>query len=649
MLLRRSSLLSFISVLLLTAAQVAAAQQKNDRPAASNPAPEISYTVSMPEPHTHLLQVEVRVGRAGAAKLPAQIDLVMPVWTPGSYLVREYARHVQDFAATETGGKALAWRKVNKNTWRVETGGAAHEVRVSYSVYANELTVRTNELHDRHAFWNNAATLMYVDGQLSAPATVRVVPFGEWKVATGLPAVAGERNTFRAENFDVLYDSPFLASDFKTLSFEVRGVPHRIVIDGEGNYDAERLRRDVQQIVETAAAMMGDIPYRDYTFQFMLHPTAGGGLEHLNSTAIIWRRFNFRPEASYDDFLSLVAHEYFHLWNVKRIRPDALGPFDYTGENYTRLLWVAEGITSYYENILSRRAGLITDKEYLTTIANSIRALQNTPGRLEQSIEEASFDAWIKYYRPDENSINSAISYYDKGAIVGLLLDLEIRRRTAGAKSLDDVIRLLYNDFSKQTRNFTPEDFQRAAEAAAGASLDEFFRRYVRGREELDYNTAFAGVGLQLLTTAAAIPPAAASSDPAKPAPLKPYFGATLRQDGDRLIIANVLAGTPAYNSGLNYNDQIVALDGLRVTLPVFNTRLEERRPGDEVRLTVFRLDELRTITVKLGGRAEESYRIVPLAQQTPEQKRLYDNWLYTLSQKSATTESSLTDEALMR
>ncbi|HZH29785.1 MAG TPA: PDZ domain-containing protein [Pyrinomonadaceae bacterium] len=632
MLLRRTSLLSFVWILALAASQGAWAQQRNTRPPApAGVAPEISYTVSMPEPHTHLLQVEMRVGRAGGtANLPAQVDLVMPVWTPGSYLVREYARHVQDFAATEAGAvnRPLAWRKINKNTWRVETNGAAREVRATYSVYANELTVRTNELHDRHAFWNNAALLMYVDGQLSAPSTVRVVPFGDWKIATGLPAVSGQRNTFRAENFDVLYDSPFLVSDFKTISFDVRGVPHRIVIDGEGNYDPERLRREVQRIVEVSVEMMGDVPYRDYTFMLMLHPSAGGGLEHLNSTALIWRRFAFRPEASWDDFLSLVAHEYIHLWNVKRIRPDALGPFDYTGENYTRLLWVAEGITSYYENILSRRAGVISDKEYLTTIANAIRGLQNTPGRLEQSIEEASFDAWIKYYRPDENTLNSAISYYDKGAIVGLLLDLEIRRRSNGARSLDDVMRALYNDFAKQNRNYTPEDFQRAAEQAAGASLDDFFRRYVRGREELDYNTAFAAVGLQLQTVAAS------AADQSKPAAPKAYFGANLRQDADRLIVSSVPASTPAYNQGITFNDQIVALDGQRVNLTTFNARLEEKRPGDEVRLSVFRLDELRTVTIKLGGRAEENYRLVPLAQQTPEQKRLYEGWLYTLGQK---------------
>ncbi|HEX8456193.1 MAG TPA: PDZ domain-containing protein [Pyrinomonadaceae bacterium] len=640
MLLRRASLLSFVWVLVLASASGAGAQerqqQRNTRPPAPGTAPDISYTVSMPEPHTHLLQVEMRVRAATGATLPAAVDLVMPVWTPGSYLVREYARHVQDFAATEGGGasRPLAWRKTNKNTWRVDAGGALRELRATYSVYANELTVRTNELHDRHAFWNNAALLMYPDGQLSAPSTVRVVPYGDWKVATGLPAVSGQRHTFRAENFDILYDSPFLASDFKTISFEVRGVPHRIVIDGEGNYDPERMRRDVQQIVEASVQMMGDVPYRDYTFMLMLHPSAGGGLEHLNSTALIMRRFAFRPEAAWDDFLSLVAHEYYHLWNVKRIRPDALGPFDYTGENYTRLLWVAEGITSYYENILSRRAGVIGDKEYLTTIANAIRNLQNTPGRLEQSIEEASFDAWIKYYRPDENTLNSAISYYDKGAIVGLLLDLEIRRRSAGARSLDDVMRTLYNDYAKQNRNYTPEDFQRAAEQAAGASLEDFFRRFVRGREELDYNTAFNAVGLRLETTAAS------ANDPSKPAAPRAYFGANLRQDGDRLLVSSVPANTPAYNQGITFGDQIVALDGQRVNQTTFNARLEEHKPGDEVRLTVFRLDELRTFTIKLGGRAEENYRLVPLAQQTPEQKRLYEGWLYTLSpQRGKTSE----------
>jgi predicted metalloprotease with PDZ domain len=588
-------------------------------------APDLAYTVSMPAPPTHLLHVELRVrasGQAGrsAAALPAPLDLVMPVWTPGSYLVREFERHVQDFAATDAEGKPLTWRKVNKDTWRIEPGAGAREVRASYRVYANELTVRTNELNDQHAFWNNAALLMYVNGYLRAPATVRVVPYDNWKVATGLPEVKGQQNTFRAENFDILYDSPFEVSNFRVLSFEVRNVPHRIVIDGEGNYDAERLRRDVQKIVEAAVALMGEIPYHDYTFLYHLRATGGGGLEHLNSTAIIGPRFTFRPEAAYRGFLATTAHEFFHAWNVKRIRPDALGPFDYTQENYTRLLWVAEGITSYYENILLRRAGLMTDKEYLDGLTRDIQALQRVPGRREMSVEEASFDAWIKYYRPDENAINSSVSYYDKGAILGALLDLEIRRRSNNARALDDVLRYLYNEFYKRERNYTPEDFQRVCEQMAGGSLDDFFRRFVRGREELDYNTAFNGAGLQLLTT-----PAPVNGRTPEP---RAHFGATLRQDGDRLTVTNVPADSPAYEQGINAGDQIVALDGMRTNLDFFNARVGEHKPGEEIALTIFRQDDLRTFRIKLGTRPDDNYRIVPVKNPTPEQARTYESWL---------------------
>ncbi len=598
--------------------------------------PDISYTVSMPRPFTHLLEVEMRLrwNATSNGVVPASVDLVMPVWTPGSYLIREFERNVQDFEASDGrddggGGRALAWRKTNKNTWRVETAGA-NVLVARYKVYANELSVRTNELNDGHAFWNNAATLMYPDGHLSTPSTLRVVPFKDWKIATGLPAVNNQPDTFRAENFDVLYDSPFLVSDFRVLPFEVRGVPHRIVIDGEGNYDAERLRRDVQKIVETETATMREIAYHDYTFLLILAATGGGGLEHLNSTALVYKRFGFRPDADYRSFLTLAAHEYFHNYNVKRIRPDALGPFDYTRENYTRLLWVAEGITSYYENIFVRRAGLMSEKEYLDTLAKSIQKLQETPGRAEVSVEESSFDAWIKYYRPDENSVNSSVSYYEKGAILGALLDLEIRRRSGGARSLDDVMRSLFTEFFKRKLNYTPEDFQRAAEAAAGASLEDFFRRFVRGREELDYNAALAFVGLQLDT----------QSDAAGKTPVeKAFLGATYAKDGEQvvgktvatgaLVVKTIPQGTPAYEQGLNAGDQIIAVDGVRATLLEFlNARLEDKRPGDTVALTIFRGDGLRTLQLKLGGRASVAYRIVPVKQTNAEQMKNYQDWL---------------------
>lgn len=602
--------------------------------------PEISFTVSMPRPHTHLLEVEMHVKQPGKTQPPAEERLVMPVWTPGSYLVREFERHVQDFAATDASGQPLQWEKLNKNTWRIVTHGS-REWKVSYRVYANELSVRTNELNSDHAFWNNAALLMYLDGFLQAPSTLRVLAPQSWNVATGLPPIPGARNTFRAESFDILYDSPVEASNFKTIAFSVKGVPHRIVIDGDGNYNPERLRQDVQKIVATEVEIMGgEIPYKDYTFILHLRSNAGGGLEHLNSTALGFPRFGFKleqtdrlssaapnPSASretnYNDFLSLVAHEFFHLWNVKRIRPDALGPFDYTKENYTKLLWVAEGITDYYANVTLRRAGLISEQAFLGGEAKAFHALQNTPGRLEQSAEEASFDAWIKYYRQDENSINSQVSYYDKGAILGMLLDLQIRKQSNGTKSLDDVMRYLYTEFFRKGRNYTPQDFQKTCETMAGSSLDTFFTRYVRGREELDYNDALSAAGLRLEDNATS----AGSFE-------KPYFGADLAQEQDRLMVRRVYAGAPAYEQGLNAGDQILAMNNMRANKDFFDARLAEKKPGDLLTLTIFRSDDLSTLIIKLGERVQPAYRIAKIDQPTPVQRRIYQSWLGEISSK---------------
>ena len=598
--------------------------------------PEIAFTVSMSKPHSHLLEVEIRVKRPASAQASSEETLVMPVWTPGSYMVREFARHVQDFAITDASQRPLQWEKINKNSWRVQTGGA-REWRATYRVYANELSVRTNQLNSDHAFWNNAALLMYLEGFLNVPSTLHVIAPQPWQVATALPAAPGPKNTFRAENFDVLYDSPVEVSSFKTLSFNVKGVPHRIVIDGEGNYDPARMRRDVQKIVEAAVELMGgEIPYPDYTFFLHLRRSTGGGLEHLNSTALGYPSFGFviessdrfasaspasTPGGTYNGFLSLVSHEFFHLWNVKRIRPDALGPFDYTKENYTKLLWVAEGITSYYENLILRRAGLISDRDFLNSAARAFQGLQRTPGRLVMSVEEASFDAWIKYYRQDENSINSQVDYYDKGAILGLLLDLEIRKRSNGAKSLDDVMRHLYNEFYKKNRNYTPSDFQKVSEQMAGSSLEEFFAKYVRGREELDYNASLEGAGLRLDTSGTA--------GGAKPVE-KAYLGADLAQEGERLMVRRVYAGSPAYEQGLNSGDQIVALDNHRVTKEFFEARLAEKRPGDLANLTIIRFDDLSSLPLKLGGIIDAPYRIVFITNPNDQQKRIYQSWLST-------------------
>lgn len=570
--------------------------------------PEIAYTVSMTKPATHLLEVEMRLKWNTAQQ---SVDLKMPVWTPGSYLIREYARHLQDFSVKTASGQAIAWRKVNKNTWTVDAKGA-REMVVAYRVYSNELTVRTNELNDEHAFWNNAALLLFPKGQLKAPSTVTVKPYGKWKIATGLPKVAGQTNVFRAENFDVLYDSPFEVSDFNEITFDVQGKPHHIVVTGEGNYDLRQMSKDVAKIADEGHKIFGELPFDDYTF--IINLRGGGGLEHLNSTALQWNRFGFKPQSRYIGFLNLVAHEYFHLWNVKRIRPDALGPFDYENENYTKLLWVAEGMTSYYEGLLLRRAGLISDKEFLDGKATMIEQLQARPGRFETSLEEASMDAWIKYYRQDENSVNNQISYYDKGDIVSMMLDVTIRTSSGGSKSMDDVMRHLYNEFFKKGRNFTPEDFQKVSEMMAGKSLDDFFAKYVRGEAEIDYAGIVKGIGL--------------SVNVAEPSKGRAYLGADLAEESGRLTIRSVPADTPAYEQGLNTGDQIVAVDGYRASQTFMQSYLGEKKPNDKIKLTIFRFDKLRDVTFTLGANMRKEFSFSPVANPTTDQTRLYQGYL---------------------
>ncbi len=571
---------------------------------------DIRYRVSMPAPWTHLLEVEMRL--RPDTKTPVT-DLKMAVWTPGSYLIREYARHVQDFSVKDAAGRALNWEKVNKNTWKIDSKGVS-EIVATYRVYSNELTVRTNELNSEHAFWNNAALLMYPAGRINAPSTLEVIPYRNWKVATGLPVVAGRKNTYRAPNFDILFDSPFEVSDFKEKNFMVGNVPHRLVVTGEGNYDLDQIAIDTAKIGDEAVKIFGDLPTQDYLI--ILNLRGRGGLEHLNSTALQWNRFGFKPRSQYIAFLNLVAHEYFHLWNVKRIRPDTLGPFDYENENYTKLLWVAEGTTAYYESVLLQRAGLVTDKEVLETKASLIGQLQNRPGRFQTSLEESSVDAWIKYYRQDQNAINNQISYYDKGEIVSMMLDIRIRTLSNGTRSLDDVMRYLYDEFSKKDRNFTPSDFQAVSEQMAGQSLDDFFTKYVSGRDEIDYNSILGGIGLRLNVD--------------RENEKRAYLGADIAESNGVVTVRSVPAGSPAYEQGLNFNDQIVAVDGYKASNTFLNSYIGDKKPGDSIKLTVFRFDRLEEIVIRLGSDARGNYSIVPVDSPSATQQKLYRAYMGT-------------------
>lgn len=600
--------------------------------ASASAAPRLRFTVGMPQPTTHLFTIEMT-----ASGLPASaqtVELALPVWTPGSYLVREFERNVQDFAPLGDGGKSLAWQKTRKNVWQVATGGAT-QITVRYRVYANALAVQQAELTDTGAFWNNAALLMHLRGTVKTPVLVRVsLPQG-WTIATGLPQTA---DGYRAPDMDVLYDSPFLCGPLDIVDFTALGKPHRLALWGRGNYDKAFLARYVQTVVETEGRMMGGLPYDNYTFLLLLRDGGGGGLEHLNSTAIVLSPYSFRDPLRFTDNLEVIAHEYFHLWNVKRIRPDALGPFDYENENYTRSLWVAEGITSYYEDVFLRRAGILTRAGYLDNQARSIANVEQTPGRLQQSVEEASFDAWIKQYRPDENSVNTQISYYTKGALLGMLLDLTLRQKTANARSLDDVMRSLYREYAQKGRNYTPSDFQKVCEQVAGGTLEAFFASYVRGRDDLDFRAALAPFGLTLTRTART-----AGGQEAAPTA---YLGAryavsaltSSTPGADRTVatvdpagvkVSAVPSDTPAYAQGLSAGDVLLAVDGVRVrTADDVNSRLADHRPGDKVTLTLFRLDQLRQIDVTLGSRVRPDYRLTVAPNATDAQKALLKGWL---------------------
>jgi predicted metalloprotease with PDZ domain len=571
----------------------------------------VQYFVAMPEPATHLYSVTMRVEGVPAGR--DHVDLVMPVWTPGSYLVREFARNVQDFAAAADSAR-LRWEKVDKNTWRVwlpEGGRRAFEA--TWRVYANELSVRTSHLDDSHAYFNGANLFMYVDGFKDAPVRMTLTTPVDWKVATGLERAAGPApttgataaHTFAAPDFDRLVDSPVEAGPIQVVAFEALGKPHEIAIWGHGNEDPARLRADFKKIVEAAAGVVGDgLPYDRYVFILHLYPGGGGGLEHLNSTTSESSPYVFQRKDSYRDFLGLVAHEYFHLWLVKRIRPAALGPFDYEAENYTKMLWLMEGGTDYYANVILLRAGLLTEDEYYAELAKGIQSLARTPGRRHMSLEESSFDAWIKYYRQNEHSVNSQVSYYTKGAVVSAMLDLAIRGRTKGAKSLDDVLRYLWATYTKRGQGVPEDALEPAVEAVAGPSFREFFDRYVRGTAEIPYDDFLGYAGRRLV---AEVPKDESRVDPSRGGA---WLGANVSDSGGRTVVSSVLEDSPAWRAGLNAGDELLAVDGVRATAASIGDRLSDHAPGDRVTLTVFRRDDLRTLTATLAERPPESYKI---------------------------------------
>ncbi len=575
----------------------------------------VRYRICMPRPHHHLFEVE--------ARFPPQdvLEAVLPVWTPGSYLLREFARHVQDVSAQDESGSPLHVERTDKRTWRVESRGRPTVLR--YRVYANELSVRTSHLDGTHGYFNGASVFLHAESLRALPHRVRVEPPPGWSVFTALDWDGGE---LVAPDYDTLVDSPVEVGPHQPLSFVAADVPHQVVVWGEPKPDGQRLVTDLKAVCEAEAAFFGGLPLKRYLFLIYLTDKGRGGLEHMASTALLFARSALQTQKGWEDFLTLASHEYFHLWNVKRIKPRALVPFRYGEEAYTRLLWAFEGTTSYYDNLLVRRAGLMSPPRYLTRLGEALSVLAATPGRRVQTLEEASLTAWVKYYRPDENTVNSGVSYYLKGELVALCLDLSLRQLTADAHRLDDVMRLLWQRYG-DGRGVPEDGVEAAAAEVAGQSLKPFFDRALRSTEELDFSV-LSHVGLEALSRVresagdrGGTPPRVKSGEARERGWLGvvPRTGATL---------ASVLEGSPAMEAGLYPEDEVVALDGERVDAAGLISRCDDRAPGTPVTLHVFRRDRLVEVKATLGRRPLDAVWLARVENPSEAQKASYQRWM---------------------
>jgi predicted metalloprotease with PDZ domain len=585
-----------------------------------------AYTFRIQQPEARRAEVELQVESRGADAL----DVRLPVWTPGSYLVREHQRHVDGLRAVGEG-RELAVEKIDKHTWRIHAAGA-RTVRISYRLHCFELTVRTNHVDATHAFLNPSAAAAFVVGRENEACAVRLQLPAGWRAWTALPHADG---VFKAQDYDELADSPFECGPegaHSAHSFVAQGVQHELVVWGRGDFDARKVVPDLVKIVDAEAAIFGGLPYSDrYLFILHLNDKGRGGLEHRRSCALIVPRFSFAQKTAYEDFLLLVAHEFFHLWNVKRVRPAAFIPYDWTRENHTRLLWAMEGLTSTYEVIALLRAGLITPQRFLEIWAERNTQLLRTPGRLRTTLAQASFDAWIKHYRPDENTANTTVSYYLKGSIVGFLLDLELRHRSGGTRSLDDLVRALFEKHGRPPG--LPEDgVERAAiELIGDRTLHDWFMRAVHSTQELQLEEALSSVGIR------AVPAPAAGADdkggaeaelselPQGEGRARGWIGATFRDKGGALEVGSVVDGSPAQAAGLAGGDEIVAADGFRTDL---KARLARAQPGQTVRLSLFRMDELLDLRVQVGAAPRDTDTFVHDPKATPEQLAARERWL---------------------
>lgn len=582
------------------------------------------------------------------------------MWIPGSYLIREFARHIVTLKAT-CDGAPLACEKIDKATW--QCAPALGAVTITYDVYAWDLSVRGAHLDQTHGFFNGTSVFLLPLGMENAPCEVTILPpegteYAEWRIATSLSQtqalerITGQKTarkpanarvsldastpkafgTFHAANYDELIDHPVEMGSFSHATFEACGVTHHIAITGRHRADLARLAADLKTICEAQIRFFeptsAEAPMGEYWFLIMAVGDGYGGLEHRASTALICNRDDLpfagekKVNANYRRFLGLASHEYFHTWNVKRIKPSAFIPYDLTQEAYTRQLWFFEGITSYYDDLMLVRAGLIEPLTYLEMLAENIGRVTAQAGRLKQSVAESSFDAWVKYYRQDENAPNSMVSYYQKGAIIGLALDLFLRRATDGKKSLDDIMRALWIGHGKTGRGVPEGGVERIVQKLCGANAAAFLTAAINGLGDLDLAPYLKAMAIDL---AWRVPGQAAIDEPP---PVS--FGAKIGGDGNGAgdaKLAQVFDGGSAQLCGLAAGDLVVAVDGLRVHAGNLEKRVKNYRVGDKLALTVFRRDELMHFTLTLQAQAAQT--CVLTMHDTPiEAKARRNAWL---------------------
>jgi len=579
----------------------------------------LRYRLSVPRPESHLVDVELRVHRAAGS--PLRIE--MAAWCPGSYLIRDYARYVRDLEARTAGGAALPVSQVSKREWEVG-GDQAGEVVIAYRVYGHDLTVRSNHIDAAHAYLHGPAVFLFPGESRDAACEVAVEPplDREWPVVTALEP-GGGRHLYRARDIDQLFDCPIHIGPVERRDVEAGGRPVSLAVWGRHEQGApfglDQLARDVAAVIDTHAVRLGPLPCERYTFLLMLSPGAYGGLEHGSSSANLCSPHAFATSRGYYELVELLSHEVFHAWNGIRLRPQAFARFDYGRENYTRCLWVIEGLTSYYDRLSARRAGVVPVGHYLTKLAEEWGRLLAVPGRRRHSLEDASLNAWVKLYKPDESNLNTTVSYYLKGGLVMCALDLELRRRSGGEASLDRVLAHLWREYGASGRGY-PEELRPIFEQAAGMDLGEFFARFIVGHEDPDLPGLLAAVGLELVPGWDGLKPEEGARPPV-------WLGIALQGSGR--VVAGVLDGGPAERAGLSPGDEIIAVDRFQVNGEAdLRQRLTGRSPGDRIEISMFRRGRLERCELVADKAPPTRYEVVAAASAGPAERRMFSDWL---------------------